>query len=35
VDGYPGTACPLDPGPGLGGNLSLGLFRPKSSSFLH
>ena len=30
----PETYCPLDPGPGLGGMVSLGLFSSKSSSFL-
>jgi hypothetical protein len=35
VEGLPGTGCPLDPGPGLGGILSLGLFRVKASPFLN
>ena len=30
----PETDCPLDPGPGLGGKVSLGLFSLKASSFL-
>jgi hypothetical protein len=34
VEGLPETASPLDPEPGLGGILSLGLFRPKASLFL-
>jgi hypothetical protein len=34
VEGLPGTVDPLDPEPGLGGILSLGLFHPKASSFL-
>src|SRR5580693_7492059 len=33
VEGNPETGCPQDPGPGLGGNLSVGLFRAKSSPF--
>jgi hypothetical protein len=35
VEGLPETGCPLDPGPGLGGNLSLGLFWAKASPFLY
>ena len=35
VEGLPGTGCPLDPGPGLGGILSLGLFAAKASPFLN
>ncbi len=34
VEGFPKTDCPLDPEPGLGGIVSLGLLRGKSSSFL-
>ena len=34
VEGYPDTGCPLDPDPGLGGMVSLGLFSPKASYFL-
>jgi hypothetical protein len=32
VEELPKVGRPLDPGPGLGGNLSLGLFLAKSSS---
>jgi hypothetical protein len=31
VEGLPETGCPLDPGPGLGGIFSLGLFSAKAS----
>ena len=34
VEGYPETGCPLDPGPGLGGNSSVGLFWAIASPFL-
>jgi len=34
VEGLPGTAGPLDPEPGLGGIVSLGLFTAKASIFL-
>ena len=34
VEGYPETVCPLDPGPGLGGTVSLGLFPHKSRQIL-
>jgi hypothetical protein len=34
VEGLPETGCPLDPGPGLGGDLSVGLFWAKASFFL-
>lgn len=33
VEGFPKTDCPLDPEPGLGGIVSLGLLRGKASSF--
>jgi hypothetical protein len=33
VEGLPETGCPLDPGPGLGGIFSVGLFSAKSSYF--
>src|ERR1035441_223170 len=35
VEGLPETACPLDPGPGLGGMFSLGLFSAKASPILN
>jgi hypothetical protein len=34
VEGHPETGCPLDPGPGLGGNSSVGLFWAIASPFL-
>jgi hypothetical protein len=34
VEELPEADSPLDPGPGLGDTFSLGLFPPKSSSFL-
>jgi hypothetical protein len=34
VEGLPETGCPLDPGPGLGGTVSLGLLSAKASPFL-
>jgi hypothetical protein len=33
VEGYPKTGCPLDPGPGLGGISSVGLFWAIASPF--
>jgi hypothetical protein len=33
VEGFPEAASPLDPGPGLGDTLSVGLFFAKSSPF--
>src|SRR5580700_10284970 len=35
VEGNPETGCPQDPGPGLGGNLSVGPFQAKASPILH
>ena len=35
VEGLPETGRPLDPGPGLGGMFSLGLFAANASPFLH
>ena len=35
VEGHPGTGHPLDPEPGLGGTLSLGLLEGKASPFFH
>jgi len=34
VEGFPKTDCPLDPEPGLGGIVSVGLLRGKASYFL-
>ena len=35
VEGNPETGCPQDPGPGLGGKLSVGPIQAKASPFLH
>jgi hypothetical protein len=34
VEGNPETGCPQDPGPGLGGKLSVGPFQAKASLIL-
>jgi hypothetical protein len=35
VEGLPETGCPLDPEPGLGDIVSLGLLAAKASPFLN